>query len=352
MKIKQRLRQGCRGMLIVLLLLLVYYLIPPTPRPSGSRREFEGSLSDLDWKYRFLFTEGSKVELVDLSGKTIRTLVDTKTIPELKRTESGYSPVLSPKKQQVILWYSRQRPNRPAAKLLLIVDINAGKSRVVRLPPHMVFIASGSEAVNSWLDETTFVVTARAPRPNLNEKEEFVHYLLPVDDPEHPKPLKFPVRPCRFFQDPHTKAVLFCDADKPVKPEHTWVLSSKGIHRATPLQAWKYQYLRVSSPMNSPSNFRYERVPFWKLWVCLKVSTSHWDFFINDRFVHRAVTRGFPDVEWEPELGLYLWSEGDYGEKRVWYFMNGGGHVQRWRSGWYGGFVPRLPTDADHPAHQ
>jgi hypothetical protein len=276
------------------------WLHPPLPEtPPGAHAGFDQQLRSLDSSWRFLFQDGKMTIATDSAGRTDQVLLDLAAFTGSADASPSFAPRatvrLSPDRCHVLVPFLVGSWHKREARRLLLLDLKTGTPREVSVPNLPKAATPDAKAGGSYEYDCLFV---RWVGP-----AQFVVSLMHWPE-----------------TGPHAedKKYLRFSTDRLEQPEETMVANEE---EQDPPPGPVQVEVRVIFVGEFPPHPERE------------------DVYLAGKKVHRTNCPFGPG--WQPELGLYVWSE--YEGKsvdRLTYCMDREGHYRRWHKGEYLGAVP------------
>ena len=319
----------------------------PPPLAPGADPGFERRLAELDSRYRFVFSDSTRIFEARMRGDEETVLLD---LEKRKRsgglTVSGWrersptvtlsgDPPLSPDGRWLLVPYFVADFPHQYDQQLLLLDVHSREVRLVPLPRNEGFDLDGSGYAGElfhWLTADRFVVSFSHYPDGGGVRKKFYDYDLA--DLSSPRAVTgFGDLEPVIYQVPGTGTFLWGRSDEPTNSWTIHVFDASGFRDATreEKEVFDSLYFNQRDPVpNGPREVVLDSYHNAEPLFDFEDARSHWDVRFGMRLVYR--TWSAPSLpRWDDELSLYTWSElGDPGDS---YVMDAEGRYRHWHRG-------------------
>lgn len=307
---------------------------PPNESLPGEAREFDDLLVNADARWQFLFEAGGKIIVLDISGRTMTTLLDLPRVTGSTNAKILGDVILSPDSRRALVSWFVQPHSEPANTHLLLLDLQSGAVQDVSIPEDKFGLDGvvGNESVCNWLDERSFLVSLTFyPEKDASEyRKRLLRYR--VDELAAPQPADLGYNRFVYVQPANGHPPMFADAHIEQARWRVLVATADGFRAAS---AQETAYFRDAYLKRTPNGPREMKV---KLYFITE-SDLKFDLYQDGRWVRRSGEEIERTPAWDPRLRFYTWYE--YGSSYTTFMMDEHGHYRRWARGHYIGKVPR-----------
>lgn len=334
------------AVLAVLTGVLIFTAVPlpvafPPSMPPGLSSAFDEHLGEIDRQWLFLRARGSAVELIDIHGRQVSTVLDVASASG-RREARVVSGCLSPDRNRLAVTYGFEALSPlPDAEQMIIVELSTGRNSPLPLlesPWRM----TGSGRCLWWLDDNVVLIAlhndkdgkafciydaATQQRGSVIEFDQ-IHFVLSVCPGSRNLAVISPSPTPRPFRILDTNGPRDPNADE-MDLVRKYVQPFLGAaDRIYDVQAAPREQLTTREVID-------DRFVPWKIrfgWdtVWSTGSWSRFDFRLGPTVVHRC-HKGVSFVEWDADLRLFFWREEDRESLAVGQFcMDESGRYRLW----------------------
>jgi hypothetical protein len=271
----------------------------PPPTPPGASAAFDAHLADLDARYRFLFSDASRIYEAAFTRPGETVLLDVAQAAQESDVAISGNLRLSPDGRWLLVphWVTDTTDAaREGDRRLLLFDVHAGAARRVPIPPDRDFTLdamSANDELCDWIAPDRFVVSLSHYPDGGGVSKKYLAYDL---------------------EDLTTPRAMDLDSVAPL-------LDRSSEPPSGPRRATLHAYHHAEPLFDAERN-----------WV-------RWDIRLDGQLARRSFTPAGPPG-WNEAMKLYVWHErmADPGETLV---MDEAGHYRAWHAGKWFGTLPR-----------